>query len=120
MKGGDIKSPLQEKKERRECGVPKRTDIPIWDAQVRGAKDSGLLETDAVRGHREGSVARADARRRNHVGIHRISFDYLLVAWVIRISRIHRFIPRSARHRARFAHSAFRERAKRHHIKDKD
>jgi hypothetical protein len=78
------------------------------------------LETGTVRDHREGSVARADARRRNHVGIHRINFDYLLVAWVIRVSRIDRFIPRSARHRARFAHSAFRERAKRHHIKDED
>ena len=62
----------------------------------------GLQETllnlglGAVREYREGSVSRAEIRRRNHVGTHRSSFDYCLVAWAFRISRIHRFIPRIA------------------------
>lgn len=73
-----------------------------------------------MRDHGEGSVSRADARRRNHVGIDCISFDCLLVAWVIRVSCLHRFIPRSAGHRARFVDFAFREREKRQHIKDGD
>jgi hypothetical protein len=67
----------------------------------------GCLERGTVRHHGEGSVARAHARRRNHVGIDRISFDRLLVAWVIRVSHIHRFIPHFAGHRAHYADSAF-------------
>jgi hypothetical protein len=65
------------------------------------------LGTGAVRDHGEVSVARADARRRNHVGIDRIDFDRLLVAWVIRVSRIHGFIPRFAGGRAHSADFAF-------------
>ena len=52
-----------------------------------------------MRGYREGSVSRAEIRRRNHVGIHSGSFDHLLVAWAFRISRIHGVIPHFARRR---------------------
>jgi hypothetical protein len=76
----------------------------------------GCLETGTVRGHGEDSVAHADARRRNHVGIDRIGFDRLLAAWVIRVSHIHRFIPYFAGHRAHYADSAFLQRES-HHIR---
>jgi hypothetical protein len=73
-----------------------------------GTRKLGMQKKQAlVRGHGEDSVARADARRRNHVGIDRIGFDRLLVAWVIRVSHIHRFIPHFAGHRAHYADSAF-------------
>jgi hypothetical protein len=32
-----------KEKEWRDCGVRKRTDIPIWDAQLRSAKASRLF-----------------------------------------------------------------------------
>ena len=62
----------------------------------------GLQETllnlglGTVREYREGSVSRAEIRRRNHVGTHRSSVNHLLVAWAFRISRIHRSIPHIA------------------------
>lgn len=62
----------------------------------------GLQETllnlglGAAREYREGSVSRAEIRRRNHVGTHRSSVNHLLVAWAFRISRIHGSIPHIA------------------------
>ena len=78
----------------------------------------GLQETPlhlglgAVREYGEGSVSRAAVRRRNHVGIYRGSFDHLLVAWTIRISRIHRFNPHFARYRHHSSGFASRVREK--------
>jgi hypothetical protein len=102
-----------------------KTNAAIW-VSVRGQtfrfgtrklgvqKILGCLETDTVRDHGEGSASRADARRRNHVGIDRIGFNRLLVAWVIRVSHIHGFIPHFAGHRAHYADSAFLQRESHH------
>jgi hypothetical protein len=54
-------------------------------------------------------------RRFNHVGIHRIGFDYLLAAWDIRVSCFRRVIPHFARRRRDSSNFAFlpRERGER-------
>jgi hypothetical protein len=78
------------------------------------------LGLGAVREYREGSVSRAEIRRRNHVGTHRSSFNHLLVAWAFRISRIHRFIPRIAGCWHRPPDYAFRVWAKGQRIRNGD
>ena len=78
------------------------------------------LGSGAVREYREGSVSRAEIRRRDHVGTHRGSFDYLLVAWAFRISRIHRFIPHIAGCRHHPPGYAFRVREKGQRIRSGD
>jgi hypothetical protein len=70
------------------------------------------LNLGAARDYREGSVSRADRRRRNYVRDHCGYFDYRLVAWAFRISRIHRFIPRLACDRPGSTRFAFRVREK--------
>jgi hypothetical protein len=107
-KDGDIKSPLQEKKTNTAIGVSVREQTFRFGTRKLGVqKIPGCLETGTVRGHGENSVARADARRRNHVGIDRIGFNRLLVAWVIRVSHFRRFIPYFAGRRAHSADFAF-------------
>ena len=78
------------------------------------------LGLGAVREYREGSVSRAEIRRRSHVGTHRSGFNHLLVAWAFRISRIHRFIPRFAGCRHRPPDYAFRVREKGQRIENGD
>ena len=70
------------------------------------------LNLGAARDYREGSVSCAVVRRRNHVGTHRSYFDHSLATWPVRISRIHRFIPRSARYRPGPSRFALRVREK--------
>jgi len=70
------------------------------------------LDLGAARDYREGSVSCAVVRRRNHVGTHRSYFDHSLATWPVRISRIHRFIPRSARYRPGPSRFALRVREK--------
>jgi hypothetical protein len=40
--------PCNAKKGWRDCGVPKRTDIPLWDAQVRCAKSFQAIGKQAL------------------------------------------------------------------------
>jgi hypothetical protein len=85
----------------------------LFDTRKLGLQENLLhLGLDGVRGYREGSVSRAAMRRRNHVRIHRRSFDHLLVTWAFRISRIHRFIPHSTGRRHHSPCFAFRLREK--------
>jgi hypothetical protein len=70
------------------------------------------LDLGAARDYREGSVSCAVVRRRNHVGTHRSYFDHSLATWPVRISRFHRFIPRSARYRPGPSRFALRVREK--------
>ena len=70
------------------------------------------LNLGAARDYREGSVSHAVVRRRNHVGTHRSYFDHSLATWPVRISCIHRFIPRSARYRPGPSRFALRVREK--------
>jgi hypothetical protein len=70
------------------------------------------LDLGAARDYREGSDSCAVVRRRNHVGTHRSYFDHSLATWPVRISRIHRFIPRSARYRPGPSRFALRVREK--------
>jgi hypothetical protein len=64
------------------------------------------LGLGAARECREGSGSHAEIRRRNHVGIYRGRFDYLLVAWAFCVSRYQWFNPpcsRNRNHSPRFA-----------------
>jgi hypothetical protein len=70
------------------------------------------LDLGAARDDREGSDSCAVVRRRNHVGTHRSYFDHCMATWSVRISRIHRFIPRSARYRPGPSRFALRVREK--------
>jgi hypothetical protein len=91
----------------------------LLETRKLGLQEALYLGLGAVRGYREGSVSRADVRRREHVGNHRGNFDHWLVAWAFRISRIHRFISHFAGRRPRSPGFAFRLWAKGQRIGDR-